>query len=204
MKNRKIRTSGEVTITRQKSTPQTGPNAQSVVMQWPEAARMPVPMVSVTQNVAAIPRRCRRRSIRTPPPMITMYAAIIQAFNGDHQKSSGSTRVLPRSTNAPTNPMLDGLKMCEPLYLMTYFVRSERPATPAKTYQPSVVQWSPGAVPTRRISATPLPVSIALAGQTNARDWRKVSAISMAAQVRMAARICGMLTPNPSPSWPKA
>ena len=42
MKNRKIRTSGEVTITRQKSTPQTGANAQFAVMQWPEAARIPI------------------------------------------------------------------------------------------------------------------------------------------------------------------
>ena len=37
MKNRKISTSGEVTITRQKSTPQTGANAQFAVMQWPGA-----------------------------------------------------------------------------------------------------------------------------------------------------------------------
>ena len=37
MKNRKISTSGEVTITRQKSTPQTGANAQFAVMQWPDA-----------------------------------------------------------------------------------------------------------------------------------------------------------------------
>ena len=37
MKNRKIKTSGEVTITRQKSTPQTGANAQFAVMQWPDA-----------------------------------------------------------------------------------------------------------------------------------------------------------------------
>ena len=53
---------------------------------------------------------------------------------------------------------------------MTYFVRSERPATPAKMYQASVFQGSSGGVPTtRRIRATPLPVSIALAGHTNER-----------------------------------
>ena len=42
MKNRKISTSGDVTMTRQKSNPQTGANAQFVVMQCPEAARIPV------------------------------------------------------------------------------------------------------------------------------------------------------------------
>ena len=41
MKNRKIRTSGEVTMTRQKSKPQTGANAQLVVMQWPDAGEEP-------------------------------------------------------------------------------------------------------------------------------------------------------------------
>ena len=56
-------------------------------------------------------------------------------------------------------------------------------------------QWSSGGVPTtRRIRATPLPVSIALAGHTNDRVWRNVSAISMTAQVRIAARIWGTLT----------
>ena len=55
----------------------------------------------------------------------------------------------------------------------------------------------------RRISATPLPVSIALAGQTNARLWRKVSVTSMIAQVRIAARICGTLTWKPRATWPR-
>ena len=100
--------------------------------------------------------------------MITAYAAIIQTLSGAHQKSSGSTRVLPSTMNATTSPMFDGLKTCEPRYLITYFVSSENAATPAKTYQPSVFQgWSGGVPTTRRIRATPLPVSIALAGQTN-------------------------------------
>ena len=78
---------------------------------------------------------------------------------------------------------------------MTYFVRSDRAATPAKTYQAYVFHGSSGGVPTtRRIRATPLPVSIALAGQTNDRVWRKVRTTSMMAQVRIAARICGTLT----------
>ena len=72
MKNRKIRTSGEVTITRQKSTPQTGLNAQFAVMQWPEPASRPMPATSVSQNAAARPRSFRRRVISSPPPMITV------------------------------------------------------------------------------------------------------------------------------------
>ena len=53
MKNRKIITSGEVTMTRQKSKPHTGANAQLAVMQWPDAASTPEPTASVTQNDAA-------------------------------------------------------------------------------------------------------------------------------------------------------
>ena len=45
-------------------------------------------------------------------------------------------RVLPSTMNATTSPRLDGLKTCEPRYLMTYFERSDSPATPAKMYQP--------------------------------------------------------------------
>ena len=71
MKNRKISTSGEKTITRQKSKPQTGANAQLAVMQCPEPARIPTPIVSVTQNVAASARRCSRRVISSPPAMMT-------------------------------------------------------------------------------------------------------------------------------------
>ena len=91
--------------------------------------------------------------------------------------------------------MLDGLNTCDPRYLMTYLVSSEKAATPAKTYQPKVVHGSSAGVPTtRRMSATPLPVSIALAGQTNDFVCRKVRATSMTAVVRIAARICGTLT----------
>ncbi len=94
-----------------------------------------------------------------------------------------------------TSPMFDGLNTCEPRYLIRYLVASEKPATPANTYQAWKLQWSLVGVPgTRRISATPLPVSIALAGHTNARRARNVRATSMTAQVTMAARICGTVT----------
>ena len=71
IRNRKISTSGEVMITRQKSTPQTGAKAQFAVMQCPEAARMPTPTASEIQNVAASGRRCNRRVISRPPAMMT-------------------------------------------------------------------------------------------------------------------------------------
>ena len=57
------------------------------------------------------------------------------SVRGAHQKSSGSTRELPRTTKATTSPMFDGLKTWVPRYLMTYLVRSESPPTIAKTYQ---------------------------------------------------------------------
>ncbi len=54
MKNRKIRTSGEVTITRQYSKPQTGAKAQRATMQCPDAASSPIPAARLIQNAAAV------------------------------------------------------------------------------------------------------------------------------------------------------
>src|SRR4051812_2574753 len=71
MKNRKMRTSGEVTMTRQKSVPQTGENAQFATMQWPETARTPMPIASDTQNVAARPSSRSRPVIITGGLLIT-------------------------------------------------------------------------------------------------------------------------------------
>ena len=65
---------------------------------------------------------------------MTAYATSIDAFSGAHQKSSGSTHVLPSTTNAATSPMFDGLNTWVPRYLITYFVRREKAATPANTY----------------------------------------------------------------------
>ena len=53
------------------------------------------------------------------------------------------------------------------------------------------------------MSATPLPVSMALAGHTNDRVLRNVSATSRIAQVRIAARICGTLTWKRSRTCPR-
>ena len=96
---------------------------------------------------------------------------IIEVFDsGAHQKSRGSTRLLPRTMNAMTRPRFDGLKTCEPLRWMTNLVSSEKAAIPENIHQWWKVQWSPtGVLGTRRMRAMPLPVSIALAGHTNER-----------------------------------
>ena len=127
MKKRKIITSGDVTITRQKSAPQTGSKAQSgrhaVARrgQDPDAQRRGRPRTSPPGA-----SRCRRLVISSPPVRMTAYAAIIQTFSGAHQKSSGSTRVVPSTMNATTSPMFDGLKTWVPRKRMTYFVSSDR------------------------------------------------------------------------------
>ena len=71
MKSRKISTSGDTMITRQKSKPHTGANAQRAVMQCPDALMTPTPTASATQNVAAMARRCSRAVITSPPPRMT-------------------------------------------------------------------------------------------------------------------------------------
>ena len=75
------------------------------------------------------------RVISSPPPRITAYASNIAGSSGPHQKSSGSTRDEPSTMNVTTRPMFDGLKTCEPRYLMTYLDSSDSPATIAKTHQ---------------------------------------------------------------------
>ena len=81
---------------------------------------------------------------------------------------------------------------------------SDSPATTANTHKSLVAQGVSSGVPTtRRMSATPLPVSIALAGHTNARLSLNVSTTSITAQVRIAARIWGTLTRKWSPTCPR-
>src|SRR3954463_11799006 len=117
-------------------------------MQWPEAASTPRPDARASQNVAASARSLSRRVISVPPTRITAYATRSQPSSGPHQKSSGSTRELPSTTNAITSPTFDGLNTCDPRYLITYFVASAKAATPAKTHQSPVYQGWSGGVPT--------------------------------------------------------
>ena len=60
---------------------------------------------------------------------ITAYAATMADPSGAHQKSSGSTRSLPRMMNATTSAMFDGLKTCPLRKRMKYFVSSPNAAT---------------------------------------------------------------------------
>ena len=58
-------------------------------------------------------------------------ASASQTDIGPHQNGSGSARSGPRKTKQSTSPKLDGLKMCRPRKVMTYFERSAIAAVPA-------------------------------------------------------------------------
>ena len=196
MKNRKIRTSGEVTITRQKSKPQTGANAQFAVMQWPEPASRPIPTTSVIQKRRGQgeqlqpagdqqpaaddrPRRPRSCRVERAPPEVERLDP--GAAEHDERDDEADVRRVEHVRAAVPDDVLGQQ-------------REARDARRRPTRRRCSRARPDGVPTTRRIRATPLPVSIALAGQTNARLWRKVRAISMIAQVRIAARICGTLT----------
>ncbi len=89
--------------------------------------------------------------------------------------------------------MLDGLKMCSPRQRITCFESSETAAVPTKIHQPRRLHQSPWTVPgTRRTNATPLPVSVALAGQ-RMTCWERIAiATSSTAQVPIERRICAI------------
>ena len=81
--------------------------------------------------------------------------------------------------------MFDGLKMWPPRHVITYFESSDTAAVPTKIHQPCMLHQSPCCVPgTRRMNATPFPVSSALAGHISTCCLRAVIAISSTAQVR--------------------
>ncbi len=80
---------------------------------------------------------------------------------------------------------MDGLKTCRPRKRIRYFDSSEIAAVPAKIHHPCMLHQSPCSVPgTRRMNATPFPVSRALAGHMITCCCRKVIATSSTAQVR--------------------
>src|SRR5579862_2026790 len=138
-------------------------------------------------------------------PAVTMMtsAATSQPDIGPHQKSSGAARPRPRMRKQRTRPMLDGLKMCSPRQRITCFERSETAAVPTKIHQPRGVHQSPCAVPgTRSTKATPLPVSIALAGQRMTRWLQNAIATSSSAHVASDRRICAIETSKWKPIWP--
>ena len=90
-----------------------------------------------------------------------------------------------------------------PRHLIRYLESSETAAVPAKIHQPFMLHQSPCCVPgTRRMKATPFPVSSALAGHISTCCLRTVIATSSTAQVRSDTRICAIDSWKWKPIWP--
>ena len=193
MKKRKTSTSGEVTSSHQRSRPAIGPRCHAAVISCPVAASTATPAANVSQKPTAIPTRCRRERIASPPPTISTSASASHTDIGPHQNASGSARSGPRRTKHRTRPKLEGLKMCLPRNVITYFERSPTAAVPAKIHQPFMLHQSPCSVPgTRSTNATPFPVSRALAGHIRTCWRRKAIDTSRTAHVTSETRICAI------------
>ena len=195
MKNRKISTSGEVTITRQKSNPQTGANAQRAVMQWPDAARTPTPTVSAIQNVAASGEQVQ-------PPGDQQAAAEDDGVGRDHpdvqRRPPEVERLDARAAEHDEGDDQPDVRRVEEVRAAVPddVLRQQREGGDAREHVPLV--GAPGIVGRRPDDAQD--ERHAAAGQHRARrpderrGSRKVSATSRTAHVRIAARICGTLT----------
>ncbi len=193
MKNRNTRISGENTRIRHSSAPVIGPRCQRAVIAWSVVASTAMPAAKTTQKLIATPSKWSRRRIAKPPATIRVSASASHTDIGPHQKSRGSARPEPSSRKHATSPKLDGLKTCRPRKRIRYFDSSEIAAVPAKIHHPCRLHQSPCSVPgTRRMNATPLPVSMALAGHMITRCCRTVIATSSTAQVRIEIRICAI------------
>ena len=72
-----------------------------------------------------------RRRMASPPRTMSASASAIHGDIGPHQNSSGKARFLPRTRKQRTSPKFDGLKMCPPRNVITYFESSETAAVPA-------------------------------------------------------------------------
>ena len=203
MKNRKTRISGEVTSSHHRSRPPIGPRCHAAVISCPDAARTATPAANVSQNQTAIPIRCSRDRIASPPPTISARASTSQTDIGPHQKGKGSARSGPISKKHRTSPKFEGLKMCRPRNEITYLDRSPTAAVPAKIHQPCMLHQSPCSVPgTRRTNAVPLPVRSALAGHISTRCRRNAIVTSSTAQVTSETRICAMESWKSKTVWP--
>ena len=193
MKKRKTRTSGEVTRSHHRSTPAIGPRCHAAVISCPVAASTATPAANVSQKPAAIPTRCSRERIASPPPTMSASASASHTDIGPHQNASGSACSGPRSTKQSTSPKFEGLKMCRPRKLITYFDRRPTAAVPAKIHQPFMLHQSPCSVPgTRSTNATPFPVRRALAGHMRTCWRRKAIDTSSTAHVTSETRICAI------------
>ena len=203
MKKRKTSTSGEVISTNQRCRPEIGPSVQRAVIVCPASASTPIPAPNAAQKPIATRSSFSRQRIAKPPLTMTTSARTSHADIGPHQKSSGAARFRPSARKKTTRPMFDGLKRCSPRHRITCFESSETAEVATKIHHPLRLHQSPWAVPgTRRMKATPLPVSIALAGHRITRRLRKAIAISSAAHVPTDSRICAMESSKWKPTWP--
>ncbi len=123
--------------THQRWKPVIGPRCQRAVIACPASASTPMPTANDDPE-----RRARRAAgaaaarIAKPPVTMTTSARTSHHDIGPHQKSSGAARFRPRTRKQMTRPMFDGLKMCSPRHLITYFESSETAAVPTKIHQP--------------------------------------------------------------------
>ena len=176
MKKRKTRISGEVTSTHQKYAARDRaevPARRHLVPARRRARRCRRRTRARSQT--AIPSRCRRARIARPPATMSASASASQTDIGPHQNVErvGAVGAEERGSRA-TSPKFDGLKTCRPRNA-DHVLREQRRRrrSPAKIHQPCRLHQSPCSVPgTRRMKATPLPVSRALAGHMITR-WRQ-------------------------------
>ena len=165
------------------------------MIECPLAAMTAVSAANTSQNETALCPWRTRRVMAMLPARITANARTSPGLIGPHHSTWGSARCSPSTTNATTSARFDGLKMWEPLTRIRYFEAMPNAAVPANTHQPCMLHQSPGSVPgTRRISAMPLPVSMALAGHAMTLSRRNVIVSSIAAQVPIETRICAIDT----------
>ena len=193
MKKRNTRISGENTRIRHSSESVIGPRCQRAVIAWSVAASTAIPAANTSQKPIATPIKRSRRRIAKPPATIRVRASASHTDIGPHQKSRGSARDEPRTRKHTTRPKLDGLKTWRPRKRIRYLESSEIAAVPAKIHHPCMLHQSPCSVPgTRRMNATPFPVSMALAGHMITCCRRNTIATSSTAQVRSETRICAI------------
>src|SRR5437899_3250781 len=143
MKKRKTSTSGEVRSAHQKYAPVIGPRCQRAYIACPVAASTAIPAANDSQNPTAIRSSLSRERISRPPVTITANEKSSHSETGPHQKSSGSARLRPSTRKQRTRPKFDGLKMCPPRKVITYFESSEIAAVAMKIHQPFMLHQSP-------------------------------------------------------------
>lgn len=140
-------------------------------------------------------------NVRTMPMDIGPHHRSWRSTWSSFIRPIGDTR---NATTPTTRPRFEGLNMCLPFHRTTYFDSTDKPAIEAKAHQPRVDHQSPCSVPgTLRIRATPLPVTMALAGHTNSRRFQSTMTNSRAAHTPTDTRIWVIERSNPNTTCPR-